>query len=136
MKICDFGSSKYIYENTKSTPYITSRYYRAPELLLTQTDYDSKIDIFCKLILLKLALGCIFGELFILKPIFPGKSEGTQLFEYIALLGRPTKKFFAQFNLDKDIIYLLNALKENSPYDLALIINPSNFYNVRLYLII
>ena len=46
VKICDFGSSKFILKNTKSTPYIVSRYYRAPELLLAKNDYDSKIDIF------------------------------------------------------------------------------------------
>lgn len=33
-KICDFGSSKYIDSNGKNTPYIVSRYYRAPELIL------------------------------------------------------------------------------------------------------
>ena len=50
VKICDFGSSKFIYEQTKSTPYIVSRYYRAPELLLARNNYDSKIDIFGKFI--------------------------------------------------------------------------------------
>ena len=34
VKICDFGSSKYIDLNGKNTPYIVSRYYRAPELIL------------------------------------------------------------------------------------------------------
>jgi len=48
VKICDFGSSKFIYKETKSTPYIVSRYYRAPELLLARNNYDSKIDIFGK----------------------------------------------------------------------------------------
>ena len=46
VKICDFGSSKFIYKNTKSTPYIVSRYYRAPELLLGLNTYNHKIDIF------------------------------------------------------------------------------------------
>jgi len=30
IKICDFGSSKIIDPNGKNTPYIVSRYYRAP----------------------------------------------------------------------------------------------------------
>lgn len=30
IKICDFGSSKVIDPNGKNTPYIVSRYYRAP----------------------------------------------------------------------------------------------------------
>mgnify|MGYP000213942388 CR=1 FL=1 len=33
VKICDFGSSKYIDPNGQNTPYIVSRYYRAPELI-------------------------------------------------------------------------------------------------------
>ena len=45
VKICDFGSSKCIKENTSSTPYIVSRYYRAPELILGKIDYNEKIDI-------------------------------------------------------------------------------------------
>jgi glycogen synthase kinase 3 beta len=50
LKICDFGSSKFILSGVKSTPYITSRYYRAPELLLGKENYTTKIDIFCKFI--------------------------------------------------------------------------------------
>jgi glycogen synthase kinase 3 beta len=30
IKICDFGSSKIIDSKGKNTPYIVSRYYRAP----------------------------------------------------------------------------------------------------------
>jgi serine/threonine protein kinase len=45
LKICDFGSSKAINENGKNTPYIVSRYYRAPELILCVTKYTTAIDI-------------------------------------------------------------------------------------------
>jgi glycogen synthase kinase 3 beta len=34
VKICDFGSSKQLDKDGKNTPYIVSRYYRAPELIL------------------------------------------------------------------------------------------------------
>lgn len=40
VKICDFGSSKYIDQNGKNTPYIVSRYYRAPELILYHFPYS------------------------------------------------------------------------------------------------
>jgi serine/threonine protein kinase len=36
MKVCDFGSSKKIKEDEKSVAYITTRYYRAPELIIGQ----------------------------------------------------------------------------------------------------
>ena len=46
IKICDFGSSKCITEGMTSNPYIVSRYYRTPELLLGKIDYNYKIDNF------------------------------------------------------------------------------------------
>ena len=46
IKIADFGSAKIIKKNDSSTPYIVSRFYRSPELILGQTKYDVKISIF------------------------------------------------------------------------------------------
>lgn len=83
VKICDFGSAKLLSEK-KNTPYIVSRYYRAPELILACSDYTEKIDIW--------AIGCIFAEFMTLRPLFPGKTEGSQLIEQIAILGLPSKE--------------------------------------------
>lgn len=57
VKICDVGSSKIIDfgEKKMNTPYIVSRYYRAPELILACNKYDFSIDIW--------ATGCIIFEL-------------------------------------------------------------------------
>ncbi len=66
VKICDFGSSKVIDEKGKNTPYIVSRYYRAPELIMCITKYSVEIDIW--------AAGCILAELFLLTPVFKGKT--------------------------------------------------------------
>ena len=68
VKICDFGSAKLL-DNKLNTPYIVSRYYRAPELILACSDYSEKIDVW--------AIGCIFAEFMTLKPLFPGKTEGS-----------------------------------------------------------
>lgn len=80
IKLCDFGSSKTIDPNGKNTPYIVSRYYRAPELILCITKYTCSIDIWGKLfIFLKnikiihynnIATGCILGELITRNPLF------------------------------------------------------------------
>lgn len=70
IKICDFGSSKYIDDAGKNTPYIVSRYYRAPELILCVTKYGTEIDIW--------ATGCILAELIMRDSIFKGSSEGDQ----------------------------------------------------------
>jgi glycogen synthase kinase 3 beta len=49
IKICDFGSAKVLdEEGALNTPYIVSRYYRAPELILACSDYTNKIDIWGK----------------------------------------------------------------------------------------
>jgi glycogen synthase kinase 3 beta len=49
IKICDFGSAKVLDdEGSLNTPYIVSRYYRAPELILACSDYTNKIDIWGK----------------------------------------------------------------------------------------
>lgn len=45
IKICDFGSAKILDKEGLNTPYIVSRYYRAPELILACSDYTNKIDI-------------------------------------------------------------------------------------------
>lgn len=64
--ICDFGSAKIMEKYHPSTSYICSRYYRAPELLLGQKHYGHKVDMW--------SAGCVIGEMFMKRPIFPGKS--------------------------------------------------------------
>ena len=82
VKLCDFGSSKKLDgKNKQNIPHVVSRYYRAPELLLCHTDYSTRIDVW--------AAGCILVELFTKEPLFPGKSEGLQILEMMAILGTP-----------------------------------------------
>jgi len=57
LKICDFGLSKsYDRQNLPHTSYVSTRWYRAPEIILKIESYDPKVDIF--------ALGCIMAELY------------------------------------------------------------------------
>lgn len=85
VKICDFGSSKFIDEKPgsyKNTPYVVSRYYRAPELIFASNKYNEAIDIW--------AVGCILFELLTRTPLFPGDSEGLQILEQACVIGSPT----------------------------------------------
>jgi serine/threonine protein kinase len=123
VKICDFGSSKQILQAEKSTPYIVSRYYRSPELLMGCNVYNYSIDIF--------AVGCIMAELFTINPLFAGKTEGLQFFEHICLLGKPDKKYFDRFNLTSDIKTYFCNLEENKKYDLRKILNVSGIYSAQ-----
>lgn len=70
VKICDVGSSKVLDRSSShmNTPYVVSRYYRAPELILACNKYDYSIDIW--------AVGCILFELLTKTPMFPGEAEG------------------------------------------------------------
>lgn len=121
IKICDFGSSKLITDKTTSTPYIVSRYYRAPELILGYENYDEKIDIF--------AAGCILAELFTLTPLFAGKTEGLQLFEYMCVIGHPGSEYFTQFKLPQNSKNYLMTMEKIPPAPLEKILNSEGFYN-------
>lgn len=68
LKITDFGITKdnSLSLQTPLTEYISTRWYRAPELVLRSSNYDSKVDVF--------AVGCIMAELYMRMPIFPGNS--------------------------------------------------------------
>ena len=76
IKIADVGSSKTLAKGSKplNTPYIVSRYFRGPELILGTTKYDLGIDAW--------AAGCILFELLSRTPLFPGEEEGNQILEY------------------------------------------------------
>lgn len=81
-KICDFGSAKCLDKNESNVVYICSRYYRAPELIFGQSDYQFEIDMW--------SIGCVLVEMISLEPIFPGASNLEQLLEIIKIIGIPT----------------------------------------------
>lgn len=70
--------------------YICSRYYRAPELIFGATDYTTNIDVW--------SAGCVFAELMLGQPIFPGDSGVDQLVEIIKVLGTPTREQIKEMN--------------------------------------
>ncbi|XP_061662804.1 cyclin-dependent kinase 4-like [Syngnathoides biaculeatus] len=79
VKIADFGMARLYSFNNALTPVVVTLWYRAPEVLLN-TGYMLSVDVW--------SAGCIFAELFLLKPLFRGTSEAQQLkliFEFIGL---------------------------------------------------
>eukprot|EP01018_Ginkgo_biloba_P005411 Gb_05700 [translate_table: standard] len=82
LKICDFGLARTNCEKGQfMTEYVVTRWYRAPELLLSCEEYNASIDLW--------SVGCIFAELLGRKPIFPGKDYINQLKLIINVLGSP-----------------------------------------------
>lgn len=108
--LCDFGSAKTLLTPSNSqnlTPskqktrnikgesniaYISSRWYRAPELIFGSTNYNFKIDVW--------SAGCVVAELLLGKPLFPGDSGVDQMVEIIKLLGTPTRDELRDMNPD------------------------------------
>ena len=81
LKICDFGLSRgsRTGDDNGLTEYVVTRWWRAPELLLSCPDYGTPIDVW--------SIGCIFGEMLGRKPVFNGSSYCDQLRRICDLLG-------------------------------------------------
>lgn len=56
-------------------------WWRAPEVYINQKQYREKLDIW--------SIGCIMGELILLRPLFRGTDHLSQLNEIFNLLGTP-----------------------------------------------
>eukprot|EP01062_Namystynia_karyoxenos_P019120 TRINITY_DN17165_c0_g2_i1.p1 TRINITY_DN17165_c0_g2~~TRINITY_DN17165_c0_g2_i1.p1 ORF type:complete len:711 (+),score=196.00 TRINITY_DN17165_c0_g2_i1:212-2344(+) len=80
-KLADFGLAKEIRARPPFTEYVSTRWYRAPEVLLQHKAYNSPVDIW--------AMGCIIAELYTLRPLFPGSSERDEIFKITSVLGSP-----------------------------------------------
>uniref|UniRef100_A0A673SWP7 Cyclin dependent kinase like 4 n=1 Tax=Suricata suricatta TaxID=37032 RepID=A0A673SWP7_SURSU len=80
IKICDFGFARILIPGDAYTDYVATRWYRAPELLVGDTQYGSSVDIW--------ATGCVFAELLTGQPLWPGKSDVDQLYLIIRTLGK------------------------------------------------
>jgi len=84
VKIADFGLAREIRSRPPYTDYVSTRWYRAPEVLLRSPNYNSPID--------QWAMGGIIAELFTLKPLFPGSSEADEIYKICSVLGSPTMR--------------------------------------------
>lgn len=89
IKLADFGSCKGMYKAQPYTEYISTRWYRAPECLMTDGYYDSKMDIW--------GYGCVLFEVITRKPLFPGKSESDQVAKINTVLGTPKLELIERF---------------------------------------
>ena len=85
IKLCDFGMSRNLKENDLTlTEYVVTRYYRAPEIMLSSHHYSKKIDVW--------SVGCSFAELLTKKFLFPGENYIAQIKLIIEALGSPSEE--------------------------------------------
>ncbi|KLT40322.1 kinase-like protein [Cutaneotrichosporon oleaginosum] len=85
IKLADFGLARAINSKPPYTEYVSTRWYRAPEVLLRATDYGAPVDMW--------ALGTILAEMINLKPLFPGSSEIDQVYRICEVLGDPSPEY-------------------------------------------
>ncbi|CAI5966828.1 unnamed protein product, partial [Closterium sp. NIES-65] len=88
IKVADFGLAREIKSRPPFTDYVSTRWYRAPEVLLQSTVYNAPIDMW--------AIGAIMAELFTLEPLFPGASEIDEILKICAVIGTPTPRTWPQ----------------------------------------
>ena len=88
VKIGDFGLARETNGRPPFTEYISTRWYRAPEILLRSKRYNSAVDIW--------AAGCIMAELMSLSPLCPGTNEEDELYKICSILGSPTPSMWSE----------------------------------------
>uniref|UniRef100_A0A674AMP2 Serine/threonine-protein kinase PRP4 homolog n=1 Tax=Salmo trutta TaxID=8032 RepID=A0A674AMP2_SALTR len=98
LKLCDFGSASHVADND-ITPYLVSRFYRAPEIIIGKP-YDYSIDMW--------SVGCTLYELYTGKILFPGSSNNHMIKLAMDLKGKmPNKEkvtVMSTINPTKDLL--------------------------------
>ncbi|KAE9313033.1 Cyclin-dependent kinase-like 2 [Phytophthora fragariae] len=85
LKLCDFGFARPLASaGAKYTEYVSTRWYRAPELLVGDVSYGKGVDVW--------SIGCMFAEIATGLPLFPGDSDIDQLYHIIRCLGHITSR--------------------------------------------
>ncbi|THD22832.1 Cyclin-dependent kinase 1 [Fasciola hepatica] len=80
LKLCDFGFARLLTgPGDEYTDYVATRWYRAPELLVGDTQYGPPVDVW--------AIGCVVAEMLTGAPLWPGRSDLDQLHLITRTLG-------------------------------------------------
>ncbi|KGL74933.1 Mitogen-activated protein kinase 15, partial [Tinamus guttatus] len=88
VKLCDFGLARSLCQmnedqgNPALTEYVATRWYRAPEILLSSQSYTKGVDMW--------SIGCILGEMLLGKPLFPGTSTMNQIERILRVIPAPS----------------------------------------------
>ncbi|XP_069853649.1 MAPK/MAK/MRK overlapping kinase isoform X4 [Dipodomys merriami] len=97
LKLGDFGSCRSVYSKQPYTEYISTRWYRAPECLLTDGFYTYKMDLW--------SAGCVFYEIASLQPLFPGDNELDQISKIHDVIGTPAQRTLTKFKQDREYLH-------------------------------
>ncbi|KAA1472372.1 Pkinase-domain-containing protein [Dentipellis sp. KUC8613] len=105
LKLCDFGLARSARPppniddgSNFLTEYVATRWYRAPEVMLTFKEYTRAIDIW--------SVGCVLAEMLSGKPLFPGRDYHHQLSLILDILGTPSLDDFYAITSQRSREYL------------------------------
>ncbi|TRZ07631.1 hypothetical protein HGM15179_019475, partial [Zosterops borbonicus] len=103
LKIGDFGMARGLGADPRQTKaflteYVATRWYRAPELLLSLHRYTRAIDMW--------SVGCIFAEMLGRRQLFPGRNYVHQLQLIMAVLGTPPAGVMAAIGAERVRAYV------------------------------
>lgn len=117
IKVADFGLARTYGDPPMGnmTQLVVTLWYRAPELLLGSEAYTTAVDLW--------SIGCIFAELILREPLFPGKGEIDQVGKIFKILGRPTEQIWPGFqklpnskSFDVNVIQPYSTLRQKFRY--------------------
>ncbi|KAB5533086.1 hypothetical protein PHYPO_G00127690 [Pangasianodon hypophthalmus] len=123
LKLCDFGSASHVADND-ITPYLVSRFYRAPEIIIGKP-YDYGIDMW--------SVGCTLYELYTGKILFPGSSNNHMIKLAMDLKGKMPNKMirkglFKDQHFDQNLNFLyieVDKVTEREKVTMMSTINPT-----------
>ena len=105
LKICDLGSASLESEN-EITPYLVSRFYRAPEIILG-LPYDFAIDMW--------SIGCTLFELYTGKILFTGRSNNQMLRTIMDCCGKFPQKMLRKAEAEFAVLHF-DLSKQHLPF--------------------
>ncbi|KAG9273088.1 mitogen-activated protein kinase 12 [Astyanax mexicanus] len=116
LKILDFGLARQA--DSEMTGYVVTRWYRAPEVILSWMHYTQTVDIW--------SVGCIMAEMLMGKPLFKGNDHLDQLTEIMKITGTPTQEFISKLQSQdaKNYIQRMPKLKKKDLQALMPGVNP------------
>ncbi len=105
-----------MFTHSAMTDYIATRWYRAPEVILSWKRYSTAIDVW--------SVGCILAELITRKPLLPAGSEEEQILMINDLIGNPQDDMVE--HASKENKEFIRSLPKRKPRDLKTVFKGAN----------
>ncbi|GMT13663.1 hypothetical protein PFISCL1PPCAC_4960, partial [Pristionchus fissidentatus] len=121
LQLADFGLARCIDQCNENVQmmslYVATRWYRAPEILFSVPNYDTKVDIW--------SAGCIFGEMIQRRQLFPGKDIVSQVKMIVCILGTPEQRMIE--TISSEIVHdWIAACGAKTAVPLGMYVNKAN----------